>query len=437
MSVSEPNISGKVILKTTLGDIEIELWGKETPLTTRNFVQLCLEGYYDGCIFHRVIKDFIAQTGDPTNTGTGGESIYQEKEIQDNDTGDNIKSTGFKDEFHSRLRFNRRGMVGMASSSPDQNKSQFFFSLAKTENLTKKHTVFGRVAGDTLFNLLKVNDLEVDPETDIPLFPPKIISTDVVWNPFPDITPRVKTIVKKKVEKKKQTKKNLNLLSFGDEEENEGEFDNSKLIHNNINVNNDNNIKLNNKNNNNNSNNILKEIKNSGSNSGVDSGYNLNDGDNYKEQIKKNNPEIMREAPIENKKKGEDVGELKNVKNELDSSTLPKSNTTISATSTTTTTTTTTHPPLKEQVKKSVDKKKKIKGSLQFKTTSTSIVPKKSRSISETDLLNKLNSFKNTLNSKPSNIKRSVEKEEDEEENDDDWMGHSLKFSKKSKLEYE
>ncbi|KAM9986447.1 hypothetical protein ACTFIY_010876 [Dictyostelium cf. discoideum] len=434
MSVSEPNISGKVILKTTLGDIEIELWGKETPLTTRNFVQLCLEGYYDGCIFHRMIKDFIAQTGDPTNTGTGGESVYEETEIQDSE-GELIKSTAFKDEFHSRLRFNRRGMVGMASSSPDQNKSQFFFTLAKTENLTKKHTVFGRVAGDTLFNLLKVNDLEVDSETDLPLFPPKIISTNVVWNPFPDIIPRVKTIIKKKVEKKKQTKKNLNLLSFGDEE-NEGEFDNSKIILNN-------NISKNNNNNNNNNknniklNNISKEIKNSGGDSGGDSGgYNSDDGsDNNKKQLK-NNLEIMTEAVIENNKKGEDVDELKNLKNEIDSSTLPKLNTTTSKTSTTTTTTTTTTPPPTEQVKQSVDKKKKIKGSLQFKTTTTPTVPKKSRSISETDLLNKLNSFKNSLNSKPSNIKRSIEEKEEDEE-DNDWMSHSLKFSKKSKLEYE
>jgi peptidyl-prolyl cis-trans isomerase SDCCAG10 len=67
-----------VIIKTTLGEIEIELWSKECPKTCRNFVQLCLEGYYDGNIFHRIVKDFIAQTGDPTGTGQGGESIYGE-----------------------------------------------------------------------------------------------------------------------------------------------------------------------------------------------------------------------------------------------------------------------------------------------------------------------------------------------------------------------
>ena len=68
----------QVILNTTVGEIEIELWSKECPKAARNFIQLCLEGYYDGTIFHRIIKDFIAQGGDPTGTGQGGESIYGE-----------------------------------------------------------------------------------------------------------------------------------------------------------------------------------------------------------------------------------------------------------------------------------------------------------------------------------------------------------------------
>lgn len=76
-------------MKTTVGDIDVELWSKETPKTCRNFIQLCLEGYYDNTIFHRVVKGFIVQGGDPKGDGTGGESIYGEP---------------FKDEFHQRLR---------------------------------------------------------------------------------------------------------------------------------------------------------------------------------------------------------------------------------------------------------------------------------------------------------------------------------------------
>lgn len=66
----------KVLLITTVGDIDIELWSKETPKACRNFIQLIMEGYYNGTTFHRIVKGFIAQGGDPSGTGTGGESIY-------------------------------------------------------------------------------------------------------------------------------------------------------------------------------------------------------------------------------------------------------------------------------------------------------------------------------------------------------------------------
>lgn len=76
--ITEPPTKGKVLLKTTLGDVDIELWAKEAPKAVRNFVQLCLEGYYDGTIFHRVIKNFIAQGGDPTGTGEGTQSLISQ-----------------------------------------------------------------------------------------------------------------------------------------------------------------------------------------------------------------------------------------------------------------------------------------------------------------------------------------------------------------------
>lgn len=76
--VNEPATNGKVILKTTVGEIEVELWSKETPKACRNFVQLCMEGYYDDTAFHRLVRGFIVQGGDPTGTGEGGESIYGE-----------------------------------------------------------------------------------------------------------------------------------------------------------------------------------------------------------------------------------------------------------------------------------------------------------------------------------------------------------------------
>ncbi|XP_064385719.1 spliceosome-associated protein CWC27 homolog [Halichondria panicea] len=129
--VNEPPTNGKVLIKTTLGDVDVELWSKEAPLACRNFVQLCMEGYYNGNIFHRIVSEFIAQTGDSTGTGEGGESIYGHT---------------FKDEFHSRLRFKRRGLVGMANASKDDNSSQFFFTLGRADELTNKHTLFGNVS---------------------------------------------------------------------------------------------------------------------------------------------------------------------------------------------------------------------------------------------------------------------------------------------------
>jgi peptidyl-prolyl cis-trans isomerase SDCCAG10 len=76
--IFEPSTNGKVCLVTTLGDIDIELWSKEAPKACRNFIQLCMEDYYKNCTFHTIIKDCVTQTGDPTNCGQGGESIYEQ-----------------------------------------------------------------------------------------------------------------------------------------------------------------------------------------------------------------------------------------------------------------------------------------------------------------------------------------------------------------------
>jgi len=204
--VTEPPTAGKVLLQTSYGPIDIELWSKEAPKATRNFVQLCLEGYYNQSIFHRVVKNYLVQTGDPTGSGFGGESIY---------------GAPFSDEYHSRLRFSHRGIVACASFEKNKNGSQFFITLDIAPELNKKNTIFGKVTGDSFFNLLRFNSLEVD-SNDRPVKPPRIISVEVLWNPFEDIVPRPKEI---KLEPVVDTKpkittpvvRNLSLLSFGDE----------------------------------------------------------------------------------------------------------------------------------------------------------------------------------------------------------------------------
>ncbi|XP_069780602.1 spliceosome-associated protein CWC27 homolog [Narcine bancroftii] len=211
--IQEPPSSGKVLLKTTAGDIDIELWSKEAPKACRNFIQLCLEGYYDNTIFHRVVPGFIVQGGDPTRSGTGGESIYGKP---------------FKDEFHSRLRFNRRGLVAMANAGPHDNGSQFFFTLGPAEELNNKHTIFGKVTGDTIYNILRLAEVEIDKD-ERPIVPHKIKSTEVLHNSFDDIVPRLlkKHKKEKRDEESKKTHskgtKNFSLLSFGEEAEEEEE----------------------------------------------------------------------------------------------------------------------------------------------------------------------------------------------------------------------
>ncbi|CAL9775634.1 unnamed protein product [Musa acuminata subsp. burmannicoides] len=221
--VLEPPTKGKVVLQTTAGPLDIELWPREAPKAVRNFVQLCLEGYYDRTNFHRIIKGFLVQGGDPTATGTGGESIY---------------GGMFADEFHSRLRFNHRGLVACANAgTPHSNGSQFFMTLDRSDWLDRKNTIFGKVTGDSIFNLLSLGDFETDKD-DRPVHPPpKILSVEVLWNPFDDIVPRqlpekpqsgAKVVVEGQDQKNKAVKQ-LNMLSFGEEvEEDEMEAANIK-----------------------------------------------------------------------------------------------------------------------------------------------------------------------------------------------------------------
>ncbi|KAF5313502.1 hypothetical protein D9611_008541 [Ephemerocybe angulata] len=120
-----------VVLETSMGDIQLELYWNHAPKTCKNFVELAKRGYYNGVVFHRVIADFMIQGGDPTGTGRGGTSIYGQK---------------FEDELNPELRFTGAGILAMANSGPNTNGSQFFISLGPTPYLDGKHTIFGRVS---------------------------------------------------------------------------------------------------------------------------------------------------------------------------------------------------------------------------------------------------------------------------------------------------
>ncbi|MGB5289236.1 MAG: peptidylprolyl isomerase [Ignavibacteriaceae bacterium] len=131
------------VIKTNMGTIEIELFADETPKTVENFVGLANKGYYNGVIFHRVIKDFMIQGGDPTGTGRGGESFWGGK---------------FADEIVPSLTHDVPGILSMANAGPNTNGSQFFITLVPTSWLDGKHTVFGKVIEgmDVVYDIGKV-----------------------------------------------------------------------------------------------------------------------------------------------------------------------------------------------------------------------------------------------------------------------------------------
>ena len=156
-------------LHCDVGDLKIELNCEQCPKTCENFLALAASGYYNDCLFHRNIKGFMVQTGDPKGTGKGGESIW---------------GGHFPDEISESLKHEARGVVSMANSGPNTNNSQFFITYAPQPTLDLKYTVFGKVIDgfDTLDNLEKI---PVNPKNR-PLKETKIRSITIHANPIAD-----------------------------------------------------------------------------------------------------------------------------------------------------------------------------------------------------------------------------------------------------------
>ena len=123
----DPTARYTALIKTNIGNMDIELFPGQAPITVNNFIFLANDSFYDGIIFHRVIPSFMIQSGDPTGTGTGGPG-YQ-----------------FQDEFVSDLTFDQPGRLAMANSGPGTNGSQFFITTVPTPHLNGAHTIFGQV----------------------------------------------------------------------------------------------------------------------------------------------------------------------------------------------------------------------------------------------------------------------------------------------------
>lgn len=152
----------EVTLETSMGSFTVELYYKHAPRTCRNFIELSRRGYYDNVKFHRIIKDFIVQGGDPTGTGRGGESIYGPK---------------FEDEIRQELKHTGAGILSMANSGPNTNSSQFFITLAPCPSLDGKHAIFGRIS-QGMEIIKRLGSVQTD-NNDRPIHDVKILRTSV------------------------------------------------------------------------------------------------------------------------------------------------------------------------------------------------------------------------------------------------------------------
>ncbi len=147
-SVLEAGLDYAAVIETNRGVIVVDLYQDDTPVTVNNFVFLALQRYFDGIVFHRVLEDFMAQTGDPTGTGSGGPGYR------------------FDDEIVDGLGHDARGVLSMANAGPGTNGSQFFITFTATPWLDGNHTVFGRVVeGDEVLDALR----RIDPSSQSPV----------------------------------------------------------------------------------------------------------------------------------------------------------------------------------------------------------------------------------------------------------------------------
>lgn len=186
------NKKGYVRLATNYGQLNIELYCDMVPKTCENFLKHCKNGYYNGTKFHRLIRNFVLQGGDPTGAGTGGESIW---------------GGSFKDELKPNLQHTGRGVLSMANSGPNTNKSQFFITLRSAHHLDGKHSVFGRVVGG-IGILDQIECVETDkkdrPKSDI------VIETCTVFvDPYEEADEVLKKEREEDIQKAKEEKAKL------------------------------------------------------------------------------------------------------------------------------------------------------------------------------------------------------------------------------------
>lgn len=177
----EPNTTGQIVLRTTYGDVQINLWCREAPRICHDLIQLCLEGSFEGALIDQVRPEvrFAPQLALPTAPAY---------------------------EYHPRLKYSRRGMVGF-------DGVHYFIVMSASPQYDRQYTLLGQVVGDTIFNVIRMTELELNEHGRV-RYPPRIDRTDVLEHPFDDVVPRPRVIPKIAELKPAVPKKNTKLLSF-------------------------------------------------------------------------------------------------------------------------------------------------------------------------------------------------------------------------------
>lgn len=259
---TEPQTTGRVVLQTSHGPIDVNLWCKECPKACRSFLQLSADGYYDGLPFHRVIKNYLLQTGDRASSLGEDPSVRSKVSSYLHHVCHKIHETkgltpSYRPELSSRIKFNHRGQVAMAHNIStnvaelDEGSSHldghFFITLDEASHLNGQHVIFGTVTGPTIFNAIRASGVELVEGEDTPVdaatacfierieikdhpFGDQIQPTRRGFLPWVEPKERLKKettqeniLAKRK--KARQGKRDLNVLSFGHEE------DDSSSIH--------------------------------------------------------------------------------------------------------------------------------------------------------------------------------------------------------------
>ena len=175
--VRREKLKGEALMVTNLGNFSLLIHADLVPKTSENFLELAESGYYDGLAFHRLVKDFCLQGGDPTGTGSGGESIFGKM---------------FEDEFHPKLTHCKPGILSMANAGPKTNGSQFFITLEEAPYLDNKHSVFGEVVSESSSLILYEINKNLTSKSNKPKKEIVIEKMHVYNNPFRKAIKRLK-----------------------------------------------------------------------------------------------------------------------------------------------------------------------------------------------------------------------------------------------------